>query len=219
MGQVVYLYLEMNETMNERQRPLRKKRGLLIAIEGIDQAGKRTQASLLAKKIRSLGLPVSVWSFPDYTTPLGRQLKAYLAGKIQLDLHSVHLLYAANKWELAGELAHRIKRGGVVIVNRYSPSNLAYGIAHGLPPAWLNSLEEGLPKPDVVVVLDVTSRTSFIRKSQERDLHEGDLTYLRRVRRAYLRLARKYRWKIVDGQYDSETVRGLVWDIIYQFLR
>ncbi|MGA2626393.1 MAG: dTMP kinase [Candidatus Bathyarchaeia archaeon] len=205
--------------MNERQRPLRKKRGLLIAIEGIDQAGKRTQASLLAKKIRSLGLPVSVWSFPDYTTPLGRQLKAYLAGKIQLDLHSVHLLYAANKWELAGELAHRIKRGGVVIVNRYSPSNLAYGIAHGLPPAWLNSLEEGLPKPDVVVVLDVTSRTSFIRKSQERDLHEGDLTYLRRVRRAYLRLARKYRWKIVDGQYDSETVRGLVWDIIYQFLR
>jgi len=209
----------MNETMNERQRPLRKKRGLLIAIEGIDQAGKRTQASLLAKKIRSLGLPVSVWSFPDYTTPLGRQLKAYLAGKIQLDLHSVHLLYAANKWELAGELAHRIERGGVVIVNRYSASNLAYGIAHGLPPAWLNSLEEGLPKPDVVVVLDVTSRTSFIRKSQERDLHEGDLTYLRRVRRAYLRLARKYRWKIVDGQYDSETVRGLVWDIIYQFLR
>jgi dTMP kinase len=209
----------MNETMNERQRPLRKKRGLLIAIEGIDQAGKRTQASLLAKKIRNLGLPVSVWSFPDYTTPLGRQLKAYLAGKIQLDLHSIHLLYAANKWELSGELANRIRRGGVVIVNRYSPSNLAYGIAHGLSRAWLNSIEEGLPKPDVVVVLDVSPRTSFNRKIRERDLHESDLTYLKSVRRAYLRLARKYRWKIVDGQYDSETVRGLVWDIIYRFLR
>jgi len=205
--------------MNERQRPLRKKRGLLIAIEGIDQAGKRTQASLLAKKIRNLGLPVSVWSFPDYTTPLGRQLKAYLAGKIQLDLHSIHLLYAANKWELSGELANRIRRGGVVIVNRYSPSNLVYGIAHGLSRAWLNSLEEGLPKPDVVVVLDVSPRTSFNRKIRERDLHESDLTYLKSVRRAYLRLARKYRWKIVDGQYDSETVRGLVWDIIYRFLR
>ena len=204
--------------MNERQRPLRKKRGLLIAIEGIDQAGKRTQASLLAKKIRNLGLPVSVWSFPDYTTPLGRQLKAYLAGKIQFDLHSVHLLYAANKWELAGELAHRIERGGVVIVNRYSPSNLAYGVAHGLPPAWLNSLEEGLPKPDVVVVLDVTPRTSFIRKSQERDLHEGDLTYLRRVRRTYLRLARKNGWNVVDGENDSVTVRRLVWGQVDRFL-
>ncbi len=198
---------------------MRKKRGLLIAIEGIDQAGKRTQASLLAKKVRSLGLPVSVWSFPDYTTPLGRQLKAYLAGKIRLDLHSVHLLYAANKWELAGDLGNRIERGGIVIVNRYSPSNLAYGVAHGLSPAWLNSLEDGLPKPDVVIVLDVSPRTSFKRKSRERDLHEGDLTYLRNVSRAYLRLARKYGWKIVDGQQDSETVRGLVWDRVYEFLR
>ncbi|MGA3107986.1 MAG: dTMP kinase [Candidatus Bathyarchaeia archaeon] len=198
---------------------MRKKRGVLIAIEGIDQAGKRTQAGLLAKKVRNLGLPVSVWSFPDYTTPLGRQLKAYLAGKIQFDLHSVHLLYAANKWELADKLTRRIGRGGVVIVNRYSPSNMAYGVAHGLSPVWLNSLEEGLPKPDVVVVLDVSPRTSFKRKIRERDLHEGDLTYLRTVRRAYLRLGRKYGWKIVDGQRDSVIVRGLVWGQVCGFLR
>ena len=198
---------------------MHKIRGRLIAIEGIDQAGKRTQANLLAKKVRSLGLPVSVRSFPDYTTPLGRQLKAYLAGKIQLDLHSVHLLYAANKWELARELTHRIERGEVVIVNRYSPSNLAYGVAHDLHSAWLNSLEEGLPKPDVVLVLDVSPRTSFIRKSRERDLHEGDLAYLRRVRRVYLRLARKNGWKVIDGEIDSVTVRRLVWGQVYRFLR
>ncbi len=198
---------------------MRKKRGRLIAIEGIDQAGKRTQASLLAKKVRNLGLPVSAWSFPDYTTPLGRQLKAYLTGRIQLDLHSVHLLYAANKWELAGELEHRIERGQVVIVNRYSPSNLAYGVAHELPLAWLNSLEKGLPRPDVVVVLDVTPRTSFGRKRKGRDLHEGDLTYLRKVRRTYLRLARKYSWKVVDGEHDSATVGRLVWSHVSRFLR
>ena len=196
-----------------------KKRGRLIAVEGIDQAGKRTQAHLLAGEIRNMGLPVSVWNFPDYTTPLGRELKAYLAGKIRIDLHSVHLLYAANRWEVARELVNRVGRGRVVIVNRYSPSNLAYGVAHGLPSAWLNSLEEGLPKPDVVVVLDVTPRTSFIRKIRERDLHEGDLTYLRMVRRAYLRLARKYGWKVVDGQRDSATVRRLIWSQVYRFLR
>jgi dTMP kinase len=198
---------------------LPKKRGRLIAVEGIDQAGKRTQAHLLAGEIRNMGLPVSVWNFPDYTTPLGRELKAYLAGKIRIDLHSVHLLYAANRWEVARELVNRVGRGRVVIVNRYSPSNLAYGVAHGLPSAWLNSLEEGLPKPDVVVVLDVTPRTSFIRKIRERDLHEGDLTYLRMVRRAYLRLARKYGWKVVDGQRDSATVRRLIWSQVYRFLR
>lgn len=198
---------------------LPKKPGRLIAIEGIDQAGKRTQSELLANEVRDLGLYVFVLNFPDYTTPLGEKLKAYLAGKVQLDLHSLHLLYAANRWELAREMAHRVERGGVVIVNRYSPSNLAYGLAHGLPSAWLNSLEEGLPKPDVVVVLDVTPRTSFIRKVRERDLHEGDLAYLRRVRKAYLRLARKYGWKVVDGQHDSATVRRLVWSQVRRFLR
>ncbi len=196
-----------------------RRNGRLIAIEGIDQAGKRTQAHLLAREIRKMGMPVCVWSFPDYTTPLGKELKAYLAGKVQLDLHSVHLLYAANRWEIARELFDTIGRGGVVIVNRYSPSNLAYVVAHGLPSAWLSSLEEGLPKPNVVVVLDVPPRTSFIRKIRGRDLHEGDLTYLRSVRRAYLRLAKKYGWKVVDGQHDAATVRRLVWSQVYRSLR
>jgi dTMP kinase len=198
---------------------LSRKRGRLVAIEGIDQAGKRTQASLLAKEIRRIGLPVSVWNFPDYTTPLGKQLKAYLARKVRFDLHSVHLLYAANKWEVAEELQGRIESGGIVITNRYSPSNLAYGLAHGLPRDWLNSLEEGLPKPDVVVVLDILPRTSLGRKSKGRDVHEGDLAYLEKVRRAYLRLAGKYRWRVVDGHQDSKTVRRLIWNQVSRILR
>jgi dTMP kinase len=200
-------------------RMLSRKRGRLIAIEGLDQAGKRTQANLLAKEIRRMELPVSVWNFPDYTTPLGKQLKVYLARKIQLDLHSVHLLYAANRWEVAEELQGRIESGGIVVVNRYSPSNLAYGLAHVLPRDWLNSLEEGLPKPDVVIVLDISPRTSLGRKSKGRDVHEGDLAYLEKVRRTYLRLAWKYRWRVVDGQQDSKTVRRLIWNQVSRILR
>jgi dTMP kinase len=184
-----------------------RKRGRLIAIEGIDQAGKRTQANLLAAEIRRKGILVSVWDFPDYTTPLGRQLKAYLEGRARLEAHLVHLLYAANRWEIAGELARRIKRGEVIIVNRYSPSNLAYGLAHGLRLRWLISLEEDLPKPDVVVLLDISPRTSLGRKSRDRDIHEGDLAYLTTVRREYLRLAERYSWKLVDGRRDVEDVR------------
>ena len=188
-----------------------KKRGKLIAIEGIDQAGKRTQAHLLVRDIRKAGILASVWNFPNYTTPLGKHLKAYLNGKIHLDFHSTHLLYAANKWEVADGLIHRLERGETAIVNRYTPSNLAYGVAHGLPRSWLVSLEEGLPKPSVVVVLDIPPRTSQGRKKTNRDIHEVDLAYLNKVRRQYLHLAARYSWKIVDGQQDPETVRRLVW--------
>ena len=193
--------------------------GKLIAVEGIDQAGKRTQANLLAAKLKRIHIPVSVWNFPDYTTPLGKQLRAYLRGSVHLDLHAVHLLYAANRWEVAGKLTGRIERGGVVIVNRYTPSNLAYGVAHGLPRSWLGTLETGLPKPDVVVVLDVSPRTSLLRKRRGRDVHESDLTYLNKVRRAYLSLAKEYGWRVVDARGDTEKVRRLVWSRVTHAIR
>ena len=197
---------------SEAEVRLVRRKGRLIAIEGIDQAGKRTQANLLAARLRRMGRPVSVWSFPDYGTPVGRMLRAYLKGNIRLDLHTVHLLYAANKWEVAGKLRSRIEGGTIVIVNRYTPSNLAYGVAHGLSHSWLEALEEGLPKPNVVIVLDVSPRTSLRRKMSGRDVHESDLAYLSKVRRAYVSFAKNFGWGIVDGLQDPEKVRRLVWE-------
>lgn len=190
---------------------MRGSLGKLIAIEGIDQSGKRTQTQLLARKLRTRGYATSIYDFPDYRTPLGRQLKAYLRGRNGLDFHAAHLLYAANKWERAAEILREIKRGRTIIVNRYTPSNLAYGVSHGLPLEWLDSLEKDLPRPDLVLVLDVSPRTSFTRKRRMRDIHEEDLPYLAKVRNAYLRLARRYRWKIINGKRDQATVHSDLW--------
>jgi len=191
---------------------MRRVRGKLIAIEGVDQAGKKTQAEFLAREVRKSGRRVSLWNFPDYRTPLGGELSAYLKGKIRLDTHALHLLYAANKWEAVEDLRARLDRGEVVVVNRYSPSNLAYGMAHDLPRSWLASLEEGLPKPDVVVVLDIPPRVSLERKRKGRDVHEANLSYLRRVGREYRSLARRFGWKIVDGAQHAAVVRQRVWE-------
>lgn len=201
------------------QRELPKKRGALVAIEGIDQSGKRTQARLLASRLRSIGYSCKVLNFPDYTTPLGRQLRSYLAGRVRFDFHAVHLLYAANKWERTSEIIHDIHRGRNVIVNRYSPSNMAYGLAHGLPLDWLVMTEQFLPKADVVLVLDVSPRTSFSRKKRLRDVHEGNIGYLSKVRRAYLRLARLNRWKVIDGERHAHIVHLELWRHVSRIFR
>jgi len=195
------------------------RRGKLIAIEGIDQAGKKTQANLLAAQIKKTGRHVHVWSFPDYTTPLGNQLRRYLSGNLLLDVHAVHLLYAANKWEVARKLNHSLAHGDVVVVNRYSPSNVAYGLAHDLPGAWLNALEKGLPKPDRVVVLDIPLTVSVGRKKQRRDVHESNLRYLRRVSEEYRRLAKRYGWKVIDGTQTPLAVQMELWKTIVSVLR
>lgn len=198
---------------------MRARSGKLIVIDGIDQSGKRTQTQMLARKIQAFGYPISIWNFPDYGTPLGHQLNIYLTRRKQFDFHAVHLLYAANKWERASSIAREIDLGRVVIINRYTPSNLAYGIAHGLSRNWLESLEKELPKADLVLILDVSSKASFKRKRQVRDAHEEDLSYLRKVRSAYLRLAKKYRWKVIDGERDRRAVNLELWRHVLPILR
>jgi len=174
---------------------------------------------MLAEKIRALGYRVSIWNFPYYGTGLGRQLKTYLTGRKQFDLRAIHLLYAANKWEMASSIAREIDLGRVVIVNRYTPSNLAYGIAHGLPLKWLQPLENELPEANLVLILDVPPKASFARKERLRDVHEENLVYLARVRRVYLRLARKYGWQVVDGERDPRAVNLVIWSHVLPILR
>ncbi len=198
---------------------MRSRLGKLVAIDGIDQSGKRTQTRLLAQKIRAFGYQVSIWNFPDYKTSVGRQVRTYLEGRERFDYHSIHLLYAANKWERASAIVRDMERGRIVIINRYTPSNLAYGMAHGLSPDWLESLEKQLPKPDLVFILDVSPQVSFKRKSERRDLHEENLSYLRKVRGIYLQLARKYRWKVVDGEGDPRAVSLELWANTLPILR
>ena len=174
---------------------------------------------MLAKKVHGAGRRVSIWNFPDYATPLGRQLKNYLTGSKRFDFHAIHLLYAANKWERAALIAREIEAGCIVIANRYTPSNLAYGVAHGLSLGWLESLERDLPKADLVLILDVSPKASFRRKSKLRDVHEENLSYLKKVRSVYLRLAKKHRWKIIDGEQDSRAVSLALWSYALPLLR
>lgn len=196
-----------------------EEQGKLIVIDGIDQSGKRTQAELLARKIRHHGSSCAIWSFPAYHTLLGRRLRAYLVGKERPNMRVVHLLYAANKWEVAAKISEQRTRGIVVIANRYSPSNLAYGVAHGLSLQWLTTLEADLPKPDQIFILDVPVKTSFRRKTRRRDRHEDDAAYLNRVRRTYLRLAKEQNWTIVNGESTPPVVHSRIWKLLEKSVR
>ena len=179
---------------------------MIVTFEGGDQAGKKTQSALLAKRLKSLKIKTKLFSFPDYSTPIGKEIDKYLHGKRKFPPQTIHTLLAANRWEKVDEIKKAQEKNSVVIMNRYAESNLVYGLANGLKLPWLEGLDAGLPKSDLVIVLDVPQNESFKRKRQNRDKFEKNAKFSQTISRTYRKLAKKKRWKIIDATQSKDDV-------------
>lgn len=179
---------------------------MIIVIEGGDQAGKLTQSTMLEKALKKQKIKTKLFHFPDYKTPIGKEIRKYLDGKRKFPPQVIHCLLAANRWEKLDEIKKAQEKNSVLIMNRYYHSNLIYGIANGLNQNWLENLDEGLPKADLVILLDVTQKESFTRQKTNRDKFEKNKEFLKKISRIYRTTAKKKHWKIIDASKSKELV-------------
>ena len=179
---------------------------MIIVFEGGDQAGKKTQSALLEKKLKLAKIKTTLFSFPDYSTPIGKEINKYLHGKRKFPPQVIHCLLAANRWEKLDEIKKAQQKNSIVIMNRYRESNLVYGLVNGLKLEWLENLDSGLPKSDLVIVLDVPQTESFSRKRSNRDRFEKNKDFSNKISRTYRKMAVKKKWKIVDATKSKQEV-------------
>ena len=190
-------------------------KGKIIVIEGADKAGKLTQSRLLIDSLKLTGRICVVMDFPDYTTPIGIEIRAFLDGEREYPNELKHMLMSANRWERKREIESMVEAGTIVVINRYYQSNLVYGVSNGLSSKWLANLEKGLPKEDIVIVLDVSPSVSSHR-SGDRDLDsfEKDQKLLLEVNKNYRKLAKQFKWKIINGEKTKEQVHQEIMKIV-----
>ncbi|MBT8172721.1 MAG: dTMP kinase [Nitrosopumilus sp.] len=179
---------------------------MIIVIEGGDQAGKLTQSTLLEKALKKRKIKTKLFHFPDYKTPIGQEIRKYLDGKRKFPPQVIHCLLAANRWEKLHEIIAAQEKNSILIMNRYYHSNLIYGIANGLKPKWLENLDAGLPKADLVILLDVTQKESFHRQKTHRDKFEKNEEFLQKISKIYRTTAKKKKWKIIDASKSKQEV-------------
>ena len=193
-------------------------RGLFVAVEGIDAVGKRTQTSILKAWLGSRGLTTSTLSFPAYETVIGKEIKKFLAGTVDYPQEVRAMLYAANRWEKKSEIESTLSKADVTIVNRYTGSNLAYGMSNGLDLAWLLHLEEGLPEPDLVIVLDATPARLVPRRGDRKDSYERNIALQEKAREAYLTLAKRFGWTVVNAGGGIEETSRVITSVVSKAL-
>ena len=204
--------------------------GKLIVFEGTDGSGKSTQFELLAKRLEAEQIGFQRLRFPQYEEPSSALIRMYLGGAFGDDPEAVNA-YAASTFYAVDRYAsyQRVWKdyyqgGGFVVSDRYTTSNAVHQ-GSKVPEGeraeffrWLYDLEYdrmGLPRPDLVVLLDMPVELSeqLMRKREQStgthaDIHERNEDYLKKCRDVALHAAKYYGWRTVSCAKDG-AIRGV----------
>jgi dTMP kinase len=201
-----------------------RRRGLLIAFEGVEGAGKSTQIELLRRALEERGLGVVATREPG-GTPLGERVRALLLDpSTGVHPRAEALLFAAARAELVEQVIRpALERGEVVLCDRYLDSSLAYqGAARGLgreEVAAINRFATAGLLADVVVLLRLDPAEGLARGHGRRDRIEcQDLEFHRRVAEAFLELAaaEPERFAVIDASQPAERIAAEVRDTVLE---
>jgi dTMP kinase len=194
------------------------RKGKIIVLEGTDKAGKTTQSRMLVEALKGAGKICVVVDFPDYTTPIGMEIRAFLDGKRDYPPEVKHLLFSANRWEKKEEIEAMLENDTIVIMNRYWQSNLIYGAANGMDTNWLLILDKGLPKEDLVIAILVKTGVSN-KRAEIQDTFESDARLISRAYENYKKFAKQFGWKLIDGSKSKDQVHQEVLKIVGKELK
>jgi dTMP kinase len=190
---------------------------MFITFEGVDGAGKTTQARLLAEALRSEGRDVVETREPG-GTELGERIRELVLGGERMAPWTEATLFAAARAQLVDEVIRpSLARGADVVCDRYLDSSLAYqGLARGLGVERvleLNLLATGGLLPDRTFLVVVPVEDAERRKDTEPDRIEREGSeFVAQVDRAYQELAQIFaqRVVVVDGTRSPVDVAKLI---------
>ena len=220
----------------------------LIVIEGVDGAGKSTQIKLIKNFFSKKGHNCEYLHFPRTESPFfGELIARFLRGEFgslnDVDPYLVAMLYAGDRKDASDTISSWLNEGKVVLLDRYTYSNIAYQCAKLTEikaqdelMKWIFSLEFdhfAIPQPDLNIFLDVpfsftAQKLSDTRTGNDRtylngnrDIHEESLVFQKNVRDIYLRVAQTDKRLAVincsnseDAMLSPEEIFDLIKNII-----
>ena len=200
--------------------------GKVIVIEGLDGSGKATQTERMYELLSARGVQVRRVSFPDYDSPSSALVKMYLNGEFGSDPGDVNgyaaaAFYAVDRYaSFKKDWGKAYDDGAVILCDRYATSNAVYQMTK-VPQCereeylrWLEELEYdrlGIPRPDLVIYLDVPTDISQSLMSRrydgdesKKDLHERNLAYLAQCGESARYSAMKLNWNVISCVRDGK---------------
>jgi len=221
----------------------------LFVIEGVDGAGKSTQIKLLRDFFSEKGYKCEYLHFPRTEAPyFGELIARFLRGEFgtinEVDPYLVALLYAGDRKDASEMIQQWLKDGKIVLLDRYTYSNIAYQCAKLQEISaqeklmqWILALEFdhfSIPRPDLNIFLDVPfefteKKLTSLRTGEDRsylngskDIHEESMEFQKRVRDLYIRVSQTdNRLAVVNCGKSGDAMRTPeeIFQLLYGILK
>jgi dTMP kinase len=162
-------------------------------------------------------------SFPSYETEIGKLIKGWISRSLDISPEAASMLYAADRIQYQDRIKEWLRKGWIVITDRYCYSNIAYQSVLGISKKWLIDVERPIIKPDIIFLLDIPEREASDRGLKQEtlstfiDIREAkpEETFREKVRKEFLELAKKPpytgKWQVIDGTRNVDIVSDEIW--------
>ena len=219
--------------------------GKLFVIDGTDGSGKQTQLSKLKERFIKENIDFKTVSFPNYDSPSSALVKMYLAGEFgddpkKISPYIASTFYAADRYAtFKKDYEEYYNNGGIILADRYTTSNMIHQAGKIENEAerekfnnWLFDFEfnlYGIPKPTEVFFLNmpvevaqqlIKDRENKFSHTQEKDIHEKNISHLTESYNAACSVAQKYSWYEIKC-VQNEKLRSIeeIHEEIYQEIK
>lgn len=223
-----------------------KYKGKLIVIDGTDGSGKATQVALLTEHLKKDGYTIKVVDFPEYYKNffgafIGHCLSEQYYNWLHVHPKIASVMYAADRWESSEEMRGWLKKGYIVIANRYVSANQIHqgGKIKSVKKRndfmkWLDKMEYevfGIPRPDLTLYLSLpieivlkllkqreSSKMKRKYLKKKKDVHEADVDFLINSRKSALKLEKEIPnfIKIECSKNGEILLREKIHEMVYE---
>ena len=198
------------------------QKGKFIVLEGIDGSGKSTQAKLLVKHLETNFKNVELHTEPT-KGKYGLKIRQHLRND-DISNKEIQKLFIKDRKEHASEIIKKLKKGIVVVSDRYTLSTIAYGsISSDLDIEKLKRMNKQFPAPDLTIILDIAPEEALLRINKDESNRKKEmfdnLKKLRKIRDAYYSLKNYYpNTEIINGIETKEKCAFNIERLVYNHL-
>lgn len=193
-----------------------------IVLEGLDGSGKTTQAKIIQKELEKIGIKSLITAEPtDHnkeiikqgSNTIGKLIREILDSHNVLNLFSLQLLFSADRGYHQAEIKQILQNGYWVICDRYKFSTLSYILSNKEGKKYFKILEQINNKfltPDYTILIDYPAEKCIKQLDESRNNKDffEQIEKLEKIRKAYLKLAKKYKIKIIERENKTEEELG-----------